>query len=412
MSFSVFPLDPALLSALPPAVIEPSRIQQLAISPVLAGQDVLALAQTGSGKTYAYGLPILQRLGQLPSCHLSAVVIVPTRELAAQVLQNLVPLAQTLNLRLDLVCGGEAIELQVERLVQPVNMIIATPGRLLALAQQGIIQFENLQSLVLDEADRLLDMGFIADINALLAMMPSGQRLLFSATLPEPLTALAEQVLSASHVRIEANVTNSTVVDITQTLYHVNKGSKAKALIHLIALHQWPQVLVFVNAKDDADALCKKLIKTGINAAALHGDKEQALRSHTLAQFKSQQLTVLVATDVLARGIHIDALPVVINVDLPNQAAVYIHRIGRTARAGLSGVALSLIAHGELLSLEAIRQLTGQTLPLVELAGFAVTDKPISETSKRAPRDKQANRRTANKRSISDFAKRNPSRQS
>jgi ATP-dependent RNA helicase RhlE len=410
MSFSVFPLNPTLLTALPPAVIEPSRIQQLAIPPVLAGQDVLALAQTGSGKTYAYGLPILQRLSQQSVLGLSALVIVPTRELAAQVMQNLVPLAQALNLRLDLVCGGEAIELQVERLTQPANMIIATPGRLLALAQQGVIQFEHLQSLVLDEADRLLDMGFIADIKALIAMMPSGQRLLFSATLPEPLTVLAEQVLSASHVHIQAHVINSTVADIAQTLYHVNKGSKVKALIHLIALHQWSHVLIFVNAKDDADALCKKLIKAGINAAALHGDKEQALRSQTLAQFKSQQLTVLIATDVLARGIHINALPVVINVDLPTQAAVYVHRIGRTARAGLSGVALSLVGHAELPSLDAIRQLTGQALSLVELAGFVVTDKPTSEMSKRAPRDKQANRRTANKRSISCFAKRKPTR--
>lgn len=410
MSFSVFQLNPTLLTALPPAVTEPSRVQQLAIPAILTGQDVLALAQTGSGKTYAYGLPLLQRLSLSPEVGLSAVVIVPTRELASQVMQDLAPLAQALNLRVDMLCGGQAIELQVERLTQPANLIVATPGRLLALAQQGVIQFEHLQSLVLDEADRLLDMGFIGDINALIAMMPTGQRLLFSATLPEPLTTLAEQVLTTAHVRIQTHVINSAVADIAQTLYHVNKGSKAKALIHLITLHQWSQVLVFVNAKDDVDSLCKKLVKAGINAAALHGDKEQAVRSHTLEQFKNQQLTVLVATDVLSRGIHIDALPVVINVDLPSQAAVYVHRIGRTARAGLSGVALSLVSHAELLSLDAIRLLTRQALPLTELAGFAVTDKPTSEASKRAPRDKQANRRTANKRSISDFTKRKPTR--
>lgn len=410
MSFSALSLNSSLLAALPPTVNKPSRIQQLAIPTILLGQDVLALAQTGSGKTYAYGLPVLQHISQLSTAHLSAVIIVPTRELASQVSQNLAPLAQSLNLRVEVLCGGEAIELQIERLAQPVNIVVATPGRLLALAQQGVIQFEHLQSLVLDEADRLLDMGFIADINALIALMPSGQRLLFSATLPESLVALAQKVQSASCVRIEAHALNSTVADIDQTIYHVNKGSKAKALTHLIALHQWSQVLVFVNAKDDADALCKKLIKAGINAAALHGDKEQALRSKTLEQFKTAQLTVLVATDVLARGIHVDALPVVINVDLPAQAAVYVHRIGRTARAGLSGVALSLVGHSELLSLEAIRELTGQALPLVELAGFVVTDKPTSENSKRAPRDKQANRRTANKRSISDFAKRKSTR--
>jgi superfamily II DNA/RNA helicase len=410
MLFSQFSLSAPLLKALPTSITEPSRIQQLAIPAILAGQDVLALAQTGSGKTYAYGLPILQNINQQGLSGLCAVVVVPTRELAVQVTQNLIPFASALNLQLDVVCGGEAIELQIERLRTPAHLIVATPGRLLALIQQGVITCSNVQSVVLDEADRLLDMGFINDINAIIAAMPIGQRLLFSATMPIALNELATQLLSKKSVRIEAQALNSTVDDIAQILYLVNKGSKAQALIQLIMLNQWSHVLVFVNAKDEADSLCKKLLKVGITAAALHGDKEQTLRSQTLALFKNKQLNVLVATDVLARGIHIDALPVVVNMTLPAQAAVYVHRIGRTARAGLSGVAVSLVSHSEIDYLEAIRALTAQSLTLNELSGFAVTDKPVSDSSKRAPRDKQANRRTASKRSISDFSKRKPTR--
>ncbi|GGP69373.1 DEAD/DEAH box helicase [Shewanella algicola] len=410
MLFSQFSLSATLLKALPASITEPSRIQQLAIPAILNGQDVLALAQTGSGKTYAYGLPILQRISQTSVLSLAAIVIVPTRELAQQVAQNLQPLAQSLGLHVEHACGGEAIECQIERLTTPANILVATPGRLLALAQQGVVTFSQVQSVVLDEADRLLDMGFINDINALIAMMPVGQRLLFSATMPVALNSLAQLILSANHVRIEAQGLNSAVDDIVQMVYHVNKGSKAQALIHLVQANQWQQVLVFVNAKADADALCKKLLKAGVRGGALHGDKEQAMRSQTLEQFKSGQLNVLVATDVLARGIHIDALPVVINFDLPTQAAVYVHRIGRTARAGLTGVALSLVSHSEMAYLEAINTLTTQALPVNELVGFAVTDKPLSGSSKRAPRDKQANRRTMNKRSSSDFAKRKSTR--
>ncbi len=410
MLFSELSLCTQLVKAIPTKIIAPSRVQQLAIPVILNNQDVLALAQTGSGKTYAYGLPILQRISQVSLMNLAAVVIVPTRELASQVAQNLHPLAQALGLRVEHACGGEAIESQIERLTTTANLLVATPGRLLALVQQGVVTFSEVKSVVLDEADRLLDMGFVKDINVLMSMMPAGQRLLFSATMPAALNTLAQQILSATHVRIQAQVLNSAVDDIAQTVYHVNKGSKAQALIHLVHTNQWQQALVFVNAKADADALCKKLLKAGVRAAALHGDKEQALRSQTLEEFKTGIHNLLVATDVLARGIHIDALPVVINFDLPAQAAVYVHRIGRTARAGLTGVALSLVSHSELAYLEAINTLTTQSLRLNELAGFAVTDKPLSGSSKRAPRDKQANRRTMNKRSASDFSKRNPTR--
>ncbi|GAA0788648.1 MULTISPECIES: DEAD/DEAH box helicase [Pseudomonadati] len=411
MTLTVFSLHSGLVDALPASVAVASPIQQQAIPAVLSGKDVLALAQTGSGKTYAYGLPLLHRINQQVKAHcLSAVIIVPTRELASQVGQSLIPLAQAVNLKLEVLCGGEDIAVQVERLTTQVNIIVATPGRLLALAQQNLLHFADLQALVLDEADRLLDMGFINDLNALLALMPTRQTLLFSATMPEPLAELASKILSKPYTRVAVSPINSPVDDITQTIYHVNKGSKAKVLIEQIKLHQWSQVLVFVNAKDDADALCKKLLKAGINTAAMHGDKQQLLRAQTLAQFQQQQLTVLIATDVLARGIHIEALPVVINFELPPQATVYVHRIGRTARAGLSGIAVSLVSHAELPSLEAIRQLTGHALPLHILADYPVTDKPSAADSKRPPRDKQANRRTANKKSMSDFAKRTRSR--
>ncbi|QIR15321.1 DEAD/DEAH box helicase [Shewanella aestuarii] len=409
MSFSTFKLNSQLLSALPEKVTKPSRIQDLVIEAIIAAKDVLALAQTGSGKTYAYGLPVLHRLSLMPAAQLQkqgpmALVIVPTRELATQIGQDLSPLAHKVGLTLDVLCGGEAIEQQINRLSSKVHMIVATPGRLLALVEQGFIRFEHVQSVVLDEADRLLDMGFIKEINVLLKRMPNKQTLLFSATLPDALDALAGQVLATGHVRVEAHAVNSAVDDIEQTLYLVNKGSKAKVLMHLMNLHQWSQVLVFVNAKDNADALCKKLRKAGIDCAALHGDKNQVDRSQSLADFKTGQLSVLVVTDVLARGIHIDALPVVINFELPHQAAVYVHRIGRTARAGQSGIALSLVSHSEIQHLDAIRLLTQQPLTLKTLEAFPVTDKPSCNTSKRPPRDKQANRRTASKRSSRDFS--------
>ncbi|AZG37200.1 MULTISPECIES: DEAD/DEAH box helicase [Shewanella] len=406
MPFSTLALSPALLSALPARLHEPTRIQTLAIPAILAGKDVLALAQTGSGKTYAYGLPLLQTVNAQVNADITAIqalVIVPTRELASQVHDTLNPIAMALDITMDLLCGGELQSLQVDRLHKPADIIVATPGRLLELTQQKIVDLSSVKRLVLDEADRLLDMGFIADITKLLALMPNRQTLLFSATFPEPLVQLTQQVLSKNCQRIEANVLNSAVDEIEQQLYLVNKGSKAQALINLINQHQWSQVLVFINAKDDADSLTKKLLKAGISSAALHGDKDQTLRRQTLADFKAQKVSVLVATDLLARGIDIEALPVVINANLPNSAPVYVHRIGRTARAGLQGVAISLVSHSEMESLNAIRALTQKALPLQALVGFPVTDKPSDSSSKRPPRDKQANRRTTNKRSIRDF---------
>lgn len=402
MTFNELALDPALLAALPADLHTPTRIQQLAIPAALAGQDLLALAQTGSGKTLAFGLPLLQRLDPA-SDRVQGLVLVPTRELATQVSAALQGGAEALGLRVLTLCGGVAQEQQQAELALGPQLLVATPGRLRDLLAQRLLGLSNLRALVLDEADRLLEMGFWPDIQWLMNAMPAQrQNLLFSATLPTELESLATGLLT-NPVRIEADPLNGLVSEIEERLYLVNKSGKVPALIGLLKEQDWPQVLVFISARDDADGVARKLAKAGIAVAALHGDKDQAVREQALADFKAGKVRVLVATDLMARGIHVEALPVVINLDLPASAPVYVHRIGRTARAGRKGLAMSLVCHGEAETLAAIRTLTGRELALAELAGFPVTDQPASGEGKRAPRDKQANRRTANKRSVKQF---------
>jgi len=402
MTFNELHLDPALLAALPAELHTPTRIQQLAIPAALKGQDLLALAQTGSGKTLAFGLPLLQGLDSA-SDRVQGLVLVPTRELATQVSAALQGGAEALGLRLLTLCGGVAQEQQQAELALGPQLLVATPGRLRDLLAQRLLGLSHLRTLVLDEADRLLEMGFWPDIQWLMNAMPTErQNLLFSATLPTELETLATGLLT-NPVRIEATPLNSLVEDIEERLYLVNKSGKVPALIGLLKEQDWPQVLVFISARDDADAVARKLAKAGIAVAALHGEKEQVVREQALADFKAGKVRVLVATDLMARGIHVEALPVVINLDLPANAPVYVHRIGRTARAGRKGLALSLVCHGEAETLAAIRTLTGRELPLAELEGFPVTDQPASGEGKRAPRDKQANRRTQAKRSVKQF---------
>lgn len=402
MTFSELTLAPALLAALPATLQHPTRIQQLAIPAALAGQDLLALAQTGSGKTLAFGLPLLQRLDSA-SDRVQGLVLVPTRELALQVTAALEGIAEGLGLRVLTLCGGVAQELQQAELALGPQLLVATPGRLRDLLAQRVLGLSSLHCLVLDEADRLLEMGFWPDIQWLMNAMPAErQTLLFSATLPTELESLATGLLT-DPARIEADPLNGLVSEIEERLYLVNKSSKVPALIALLKEQDWSQVLVFISARDDADGVARKLAKAGIPVAALHGDKDQGAREQALGDFKAGKVRVLVATDLMARGIHVEALPVVINLDLPTSAPVYVHRIGRTARAGRKGLAMSLVCHGEAGTLAAIRTLTGRELPLGDLPGFPVTDQPASGEGKRAPRDKQANRRTANKRSVKQF---------
>ncbi|MBM0418968.1 DEAD/DEAH box helicase [Aeromonas veronii] len=402
MTFSELALHPALLASLPATLQTPTRIQQLAIPAALAGQDLLALAQTGSGKTLAFGLPLLQRLDPASS-QVQGLVLVPTRELAIQVTAALKEGAEARGLRIVTLCGGVAQERQQAELALEPQLLVATPGRLRDLLTQQLLGLDGLQLLVLDEADRLLEMGFAPDIKALLGFIPADrQTLLFSATLPAELETLANGLLREP-TRIEANPLNSVVNEIEERLYLVNKSSKVPALISLLKEQAWPQVLVFISVRDDADGVARKLAKAGIAVAALHGEKEQAVREQALGDFKEGKIRVLVATDLMARGIHVEALPVVINLDLPASAPVYVHRIGRTARAGREGLAISLVCHGESDMLQAIRTLIGRELPMGDLAGFPVTDQPASGEGKRPPRDKQANRRTQAKRSVKQF---------
>ncbi|HGZ6765462.1 TPA: DEAD/DEAH box helicase [Vibrio parahaemolyticus] len=400
MPFSTLSLSSELIHALPKDFKKPTDIQALAIPELLAGQDLLALANTGSGKTFAYGLPLLEKLSVNPEQ--KALILVPTRELAMQVSEAINQVGQALELNAVCLCGGVDKEQQQQALATNPHILVATTGRLVDLANNGL-DLSNVHYLVLDEADRLLDMGFWPDVQNIAGLISNQrQTAMFSATFSDELKGKAKLLMQAPK-QVAAHQENSTNQDIVETLYLVNKGSKTKALIELIQKNAWTQALVFIGAKENADGLAKKLNKAGISTNALHGDKSQAEREEVLAQFKSGQMQVLIATDLLARGIHIEQLPVVINFELPMHAETYVHRVGRTARAGEQGVAMSLVCHGEMDALNAIRHLTQRALPVQDLVGFPVTDKPSTGESKRAPRDKKANRRTNAKKSIKQF---------
>ncbi|HDF8528087.1 DEAD/DEAH box helicase [Vibrio parahaemolyticus] len=400
MPFSTLSLSSELIHALPKDFKRPTDIQALAIPELLAGKDVLALANTGSGKTLAYGLPLLEKLSVKPEQ--KALILVPTRELAMQVSEAINQVGQALELNAVCLCGGVDKEQQQQALAASPHILVATTGRLVDLANNGL-DLSNVHYLVLDEADRLLDMGFWPDVQNIAGLISNQrQTAMFSATFSDELKGKVKLLMQAPK-QVAAHQENSTNQDIVETLYLVNKGSKTKALIELIKQNSWTQVLVFIGAKENADGLAKKLNKAGISTNALHGNKSQDEREEALAQFKSGQIQVLIATDLLARGIHIEQLPVVINFELPMHAETYVHRVGRTARAGEQGVAISLVCHGEMDALNAIRHLTQRALPVQDLVGFPVTDKPSTGESKRAPRDKKANRRTNAKKSIKQF---------
>ncbi len=348
-------------------------IQAKVIPAVLSGRDVMAAAETGTGKTAGFTLPLLQRLAGGRSAkanHIRALVLTPTRELAMQVAENITTYGKYLLLKSVVAYGGVKINPQMMQLRGGVDVLVATPGRLLDLFNQNAVKFSQVETLVLDEADRLLAMGFVGDIRKILALLPPNrQSLLFSATFSADIRRFTDTLLK-NPVKIEVGPPNATAKSVKQWLYEVDKNRKASLLSHLVSKNSWEQVLVFTRTKDGADRLVQRLVRDGISTAAIHGDKKQGERTRALAAFKAGEFRVLVATDIIARGIDISELPQVINFDLPNVPEDYIHRIGRTGRAGLPGEGISLVSADEVKSLEAIESLICQTLVREVEAGF------------------------------------------
>ncbi|NLS13432.1 DEAD/DEAH box helicase [Vibrio sp. SM6] len=375
MSFSQLGIEPALCTTIAQHnIITPTEIQQRAIPPILQGQDVLAAAQTGTGKTAAFGLPIIQHL-----LHESAdaardvpraLVLVPTRELAQQVYDNLSDYAAGTQIKLAVLYGGTSLKPQTQVLAAGVDIVIATPGRLLDHLFQRHTSLREIRWLVLDEADRMLDMGFMPDIQRILKRLPEQrQTLFFSATFESRIKSLAYRMLNEP-LEIQVSTANKTADTVTQMVYPVDKRRKRELLSYLIGSRNWQQALVFVKTRETTDALVKELKLDGIKAAAISGDKSQGARQKALDDFKSGKVRALVATDVAARGIDIDELPVVINYELPFKAEDYVHRIGRTGRAGHDGLAVSLMSRDEEPLLKAVETLLDSRLPQEWLVGF------------------------------------------
>ena len=374
MSFAELGLaEPLVRAVTEHGYTQPTPIQAQAIPAVLKGGDLLAGAQTGTGKTAGFTLPMLQRLngGKRPAPrHIRALVLAPTRELAAQVNESVVTYGKYLKLTSEVVFGGVNINPQIQKLSRGVDILVATPGRLLDLMQQGALNLSAVEILVLDEADRMLDMGFIRDIRKVLAALPpKRQNLLFSATFADEIKALADSLLNQPQT-IEVARRNSTVEVIGQKIHPVDRDKKHQLLAHLITEHNWFQVLVFTRTKHGANRLAEQLGKSGISAMAIHGNKSQAARTRALSEFKSGKLQALVATDIAARGIDIDQLPYVVNFDLPNVPEDYVHRIGRTGRAGATGEAVSLVCVDERDLLRDIERFIKREIPREVIAGF------------------------------------------
>ena len=374
MSFENLGVHPELLRALADkGYAQPTPIQSQAIPAILAGRDVLAGAQTGTGKTAAFVLPLLQLLKATPATRAPrALVLAPTRELAAQVAESARVYGAYSPVRVCVIFGGVSINPQIAALADGCDLVVATPGRLLDLAQQSAIRLDTVRHLVLDEADRMLDMGFIRDIRRVLKLLPPRrQNLLFSATYDEAIRELASSML-VNPATIEVAPRNAAAERVEQHVYHVPKEHKRQLLSHLIDTQQWHQVLVFTRTKHGANRLTQQLTADGIRAAAIHGNKSQSARVRALEDFKSSRVTALVATEVAARGLDIHELPQVVNYELPSVPEDYIHRIGRTARAGATGCAVSLVAPDEAPQLKGIERLLKRTLPVTPLPALAL----------------------------------------
>ena len=375
MTFEELNLAPAIVQAVhEQGYTTPTPIQEQAIPAVLAGHDLLAGAQTGTGKTAAFSLPILHRLTQggtqKPAGGIRALILSPTRELAAQIEDNLRSYAQHLPVKSTVIFGGVGMKPQIDRIRKGIDILVATPGRLLDLQQQGLLDLSHVEVLVLDEADRMLDMGFIHDVKKILALVPKDkQSLLFSATFSDDIRELAGTLLKNPQ-SIQVTPRNTTVQRITQIIHPVGRRKKKEALLHIIQEHNWSQVLVFTRTKFGANHVAEYLTKHGVTAMALHGNKSQSARTQALAGFKTGELRALVATDIAARGIDIDELPHVVNYEIPNVPEDYVHRIGRTGRAGREGHAVSLVCLDEEGFMMEIERFTKQEIPVQVLPDF------------------------------------------
>jgi len=395
MSFSKLALSPFILKAVAEKGYDkPSPIQAKAIPAVLAGRDVMAAAQTGTGKTAGFTLPILELLSRgerAKGNQVRTLILTPTRELAAQVADSVETYGKHLPLSSAVVFGGVKINPQMMKLRHGVDILVATPGRLLDLHSQNAVKFKQLEILVLDEADRMLDMGFLRDIRKILALLPKQrQNLMFSATFSEEIRSLAKGLIN-DPIEISVSPANSTTELVEQFVYPVDKAKKNALLAHLIKTEQWSQVLVFSRTKHGANKITKFLEAKGINAAAIHGNKSQGARTKALAQFKEGKIQVLVATDIAARGIDIDQLPNVVNFDLPHVSEDYVHRIGRTGRAGATGKAVSFVTDEEAKLLFTIERLIKQVITRVEVDGFEPVNKvPKSKLDTRAFKAKKS----------------------
>jgi superfamily II DNA/RNA helicase len=385
MTFASLGLIEPLLRALETLGYQtPTPVQAQAIPAVLAGRDLMAAAQTGTGKTAGFALPLLQRLTQegavVAPNSVRALILVPTRELAEQVHANIAEYAEHLPLRTYAVYGGVSINPQMMKLRKGVDLLVATPGRLLDLFRQNAVKFSQLQTLVLDEADRMLDLGFSEELRDIYRALPKKrQTLLFSATFSEAIRTMAGQTLD-DPLSIEVSPRNVAASTVKQWIVTVDKKRKPELFIHLLKQQHWKQVLVFAKTRKGVDELVERLQGLSINADGIHGDKPQATRQRALDRFKASEVQILVATDVAARGLDIEELPTVVNFDLPIVAEDYVHRIGRTGRAGLSGEAISLVCADEVQLLAAIEALTGQTLRRIQEPDFE-PDHRVPETS-------------------------------
>ena len=414
MSFNDLGLSDALLKAISKkGYTTPSPIQEKGIPVVLQQRDVLASAQTGTGKTAGFTLPILQLLTQNEPKRkrpIRALMLTPTRELAAQILEDVRCYSEFVDIRSTVIFGGVNANPQIRTLRQGVDILVATPGRLLDLESQGVLSLSQVEVLVLDEADRMLDMGFLRDIKRVLALLPQRrQNLLFSATFSKEIKKLAGSFLH-NPVLVEAAPENTTAEKVDQIIYKTDKAKKTALVVKLITEGQWQQVLIFTRTKHGANRLAQKLDKANISSAAIHGNKSQGARTKALAGFKSGRVSVLVATDIAARGLDIPLLPHVINYELPNIPEDYVHRIGRTGRAGASGEAISIVSVDENEYVRGIEKLLGEKLEARIIEGYEPTESLQEVLDRKAENKAQNQRGRANARKKSGGSSSNRNR--